>query len=704
MSTKECKVKESTTKERKSRRTMKTEKSETQSGAEHNMSPMWSTDGQSSKGCDIFYYEENAVEEHSPEQDLALHKAASDELRHVMMEINKLKSSDDPDKQKKIEELCVHGTLQFVNLRKLNRMAHFRCKKSRDKTNQAKKAIDQQHLRLQNLLYEVMHLQKEITKCLEFKSKDEEINLVPVDEFYKEAPKSISRPDATLEDLHQQTLARLEWELEQRKRLSEMLKEAQGNKDVIVNETKAKQEYLESLQPKLNSILQATKPVQDYLEMPFDEIREQQTIAMYLPQPLYVLYMQASAYKDACDKNMNVSISGDIDVAKAMESTSIEIEEESDSDNEDLEKPKEIRCRRNTTSDKTEEKKQKILKKHPLSVQLLIKCKDESTLQLSFFYLVVLKIVTVTVKLTPGGSSVGASAVCTGDLLSPDSLLCCLYPEDMGNDTPNKSNNYVLKKIGLDEFSKYISEVGRPYHWAQWLCGLQFLKMSEHLTRPQLSLSQGHMEGTIKRLRRRIRARISLHQQLSLLERGQVPVLVEYTHLTPAKISSRLVSWKRSTFDDFSALPYTQELINTGLANETDMYFLGMMERGSAKMLLQVIIGQDYPNVAPLFALSLQWQHERTNLNEENIREMEAEVNVFHSELVTRKSQDQLLTNQIQRLLMCLDVYVESDVTTDVQEGPVEFSREKMFPRVSRGPNRAKPFKYNPQMGFFSHR
>ena len=63
---------------------------------------------------------------------------------------------------------------------------------------------------------------------------------------------------------------------------------------------------------------------------------------------------------------------------------------------------------------------------------------------------------------------------------------------------------------------------------------------------------------------------------------------------------------------------------------------------------------------------------------------MEAEVNIFHSELVLRKSRDQLLTNQVQRLLMCLDVYVESEVTTDVQEGPAEFSREKMFPRVSR--------------------
>lgn len=35
--------------------------------------------------------------------------------------------------------------------------------------SQAKQKVDAYHLQLQNLLYEVMHLQKEITKCLEFK-------------------------------------------------------------------------------------------------------------------------------------------------------------------------------------------------------------------------------------------------------------------------------------------------------------------------------------------------------------------------------------------------------------------------------------------------------------------------------------------------------------------------------------------------------
>lgn len=39
-----------------------------------------------------------------------------------------------------------------------------------------------------------------------------------LEEFYKEAPPEISRPAITLSEPHQQTLARLDWELEQRKR------------------------------------------------------------------------------------------------------------------------------------------------------------------------------------------------------------------------------------------------------------------------------------------------------------------------------------------------------------------------------------------------------------------------------------------------------------------------------------------------------
>ena len=50
------------------------------------------------------------------------------------------------------------------------------------------------------------------------RSKHEEIDLVSLEEFYKEAPPDISKAEVTMGDPHQQTLARLDWELEQRKR------------------------------------------------------------------------------------------------------------------------------------------------------------------------------------------------------------------------------------------------------------------------------------------------------------------------------------------------------------------------------------------------------------------------------------------------------------------------------------------------------
>lgn len=63
---------------------------------------------------------------------------------------------------------------------------------------------------------------------------------------------------------------------------------------------------------------------------------------------------------------------------------------------------------------------------------------------------------------------------------------------------------------------------------------------------------------------------------------------------------------------------------------------------------------------------------------------MEAEVNIHYEELMKEKSHDQLLTNQLQRLLMCLDVYLETEADNSAIEGPVEFSKEKIFPRINR--------------------
>lgn len=82
----------------------------------------------------------------------------------------------------------------FLTLKKLNRLDKLRTKQSRDNTQARRQQVDSYHLQLQNLLYEVLHLEKEVSKCLQFKSGDEDIDLVPIEEFYQSAPAEISKP------------------------------------------------------------------------------------------------------------------------------------------------------------------------------------------------------------------------------------------------------------------------------------------------------------------------------------------------------------------------------------------------------------------------------------------------------------------------------------------------------------------------------
>lgn len=76
----------------------------------------------------------------------------------------------------------------------------------------------------------------------------------------------------------------------------------------------------------------------------------------------------------------------------------------------------------------------------------------------------------------------------------------------------------------MGDFGQYVVQVGRPYMWAQWLGGLQFLDHCEaeptssiSVIRPKTSISATYMQQTIKRLRQRLKARLGLLKQLASL-------------------------------------------------------------------------------------------------------------------------------------------------------------------------------------------
>uniref|UniRef100_A0A8C2K7Y8 THO complex 5 n=1 Tax=Cyprinus carpio TaxID=7962 RepID=A0A8C2K7Y8_CYPCA len=638
------------------------------------------------------YNEEVELEDRDPQQDYMLYKDTCADLAKLMAEIQELKSSG--AKSVEIEERHRQCSVHFITLKKLNRLAHMRLKKGRDQTHEAKQRVDVLHLQLQNLLYEVMHLQKEISKCLEFKSQHEEIELVSEEEFFQEAPAEISRPHVTRDDNHQLTLARLDWELEQRKRLAEQYKMSLARKEKIQKAIEQKREYLSSLQPGLQNIMQASLPVQEYLSMPFEQMQKQAEVARHLPPPLYVLLVQAAAYGQACDKTLSVNISGDVDEAKAL-SRRPEDSQEDESDSDAEEEQQNTKRRRATVGVQLEDKRKAMLRRHPLSLCVDLKCKDGSVLHLVFYYLMNLNILTVKTKVSTATDLSGA--VSAGELLNSESLLNCLYASDHGKETPNPANRYQFDKVGITTFADYVSDLGHPYVWVQKLGGLQF--SSDGAQNVIFALSASHMEKTMKLLRGRLQARLALHKQFSSLEHSIIPVSSECQHLFPAKVVSGLTRWTMMSYQEFT------HVLKAGLVCETDLFFMAVVERGTARLLAAVVLNPRYPEVMPLFSLSLHWKGERSGRTEDNLRAMESEVNVFRAELQGPRPGLQLLTNQIQRLCVCLDVYLETESQVcDGSEGPREFPREKMCLRTARGPSRLKPFKYNHPQGFFSHR
>ncbi|KFW75887.1 THO complex subunit 5 [Manacus vitellinus] len=648
---------------------------------------------------DVRYYsEESEVDLRDPIKDYELYRETCQELQRLMAEIQELKSRGIKENVRRGLGMWWSGAAS-TSRKKLTRLAHIRLKKGRDQTHEAKQKVDAYHLQLQNLLYEVMHLQKEITKCLEFKSKHEEIELVSLEEFYREAPPEISRPAITLAEPHQQTLARLDWELEQRKRLAEKYKECLTSKEKILKEIEVKKEYLSSLQPRLNSIMQASLPVQEYLFMPFDQAHKQYETARHLPPPLYVLFVQASAYGQACDKKLVVAIEGSVEEAKALYKPPEDSQDdESDSDAEEEQTTKR---RRPTLGVQLDDKRKEMLKRHPLSVTIDLKCKDENVLHLTFHYLMNLNVMTVKAKVTTAMEM--TTAISAGDLLSPDSLLNCLYPGDHGRKTPNPANQFQFDKVGIVTLSDYVTELGHPYVWVQKLGGLHFPKdqpqawhtPSPHTVTADNSLSASHMELTVKLLRSRLQSRLALHKQGAGAGSCRAPhpsLGTEIQGQDPAGLPTH--PWGQRDLLAFPPIPGDRGAV-AGSSCRAEL---------PAKLQAAVVLNPGYSTLPPVFSLCLNWKGERNSSNDDNIRAMESEVNVHYKELWGPKPGYQLLTNQLQRLCMVLDVYLETEPHDPSVEGPKEFPQEKMCLRLVRGPLRLKPFKFNYPQGFFSHR
>ena len=85
--------------------------------------------------------------------------------------------------------------------------------RSKAETERAKTPVDFTTLQLHNLMYEKNHYVKAIKACKDFKSKYPDIELVPEEEFFRDAHEDIKGTVMSNDSAHNLMLKRLNFEL-----------------------------------------------------------------------------------------------------------------------------------------------------------------------------------------------------------------------------------------------------------------------------------------------------------------------------------------------------------------------------------------------------------------------------------------------------------------------------------------------------------
>jgi hypothetical protein len=269
---------------------------------------------------------------------------------------------------------------------------------------------------IESLKYQLGYLEREINIMKTFVPKHpiETVSLIPIHEFYAQMPeaKSITDPNKLM-------MARLGYELKIRQEFHSQLEGLQTKYKEAVKRNEEKRKYILTLKETAKNLINQSQPLQKLFASTIPDKVSTQEVIRNLPKPLYILYNTLSYHKDHIDSSIDILVQGDESKTKSFwnSSRSLTVDEM------DIENPT---------------KKQKVdIEVFPSHLTLVIE-----KISVNFFYLPAFQMVCVS-------SNVSLENV----FLNDDGLV-----------SPNMDY--------LSEFDFSSFEFGRPFRWAQWLCGL----------------------------------------------------------------------------------------------------------------------------------------------------------------------------------------------------------------------------------------
>ncbi|XP_057532389.1 THO complex subunit 5B [Amaranthus tricolor] len=372
-----------------------------------------------------------------------------------------------------IRELVTQMFLHFVSLRQANRKILMEEDRVKAETERAKAPLDSRTLQLHSLMYEKSHYSKAIKGCKEFKSSYPDIQLVSEVDFFSQAPEEFKGSAISTDNAHNLMLKRLNYELFQRKELCKLLEKLEQKKRSLLENIANRKTFLSSLPSHLKALKKAALPAQNQLGLLHTKKQKQIHAAELLPPPLYITYSQFMAQKEAFGENIELEVIGSLIDAQIFSQQQIRKEngisstqEISRIDNDEMDEENDgqwIGKQSQKKAGKDNVEADGLYQAHPLKIILQVYDDEVSDSEparlvtLKFEYLFKLNVVCVGIE----GSDQGPE----------NNILCNLFPDDTGLELPHQ-----CAKLLLGDGMKFDEKRDmRPYKWAQYLAGIDFL-------------------------------------------------------------------------------------------------------------------------------------------------------------------------------------------------------------------------------------
>ncbi|XP_017045392.1 THO complex subunit 5 [Drosophila ficusphila] len=566
------------------------------------------------------------------------------------------------------------ATLMFVALKHANRDVKHKIKAGRDKLHLEKCKVDLSRLQLQNLLYEVSHLKKEIVRCQKFKSRDTNLELLSEAEYASKLPDMANKKEEL--SSHKQHLHRLDCELRLRKDLDKQYSALLTSKQELLQDNLNHAQRYISFAPALRTLLGATKPLHDALQLSLDVEWKLSAVVKYLPKPLYVLFINLQSLQRSCE-----------DLAYTAEVVGYESEAQmqellKEKQYATLHPEKEIESRKNPIEKSLED----TLAPHPLHIRLTIGTAGANQLTLQIRYFDLMKCVTVWGHFD---SSSNVNSQCDTNFVHH--LLQHLYANDFGNEIPIPGINYELRNFDLtaEECLRFLKakDFGKPFCWLQSMCSIATVN-SSMLYNLELNLTKNTRE-IILRIARRWNSWLRLSQQIRGLTYKDIDLSTVKENKYPAGLSCSLVQWTAITHEEFYSQISDVLKIPSDDQGKTYNSYRAVIVRGSAKMECFIRIPSNYPMEMPLWILNVHWNGCHTSQNNSAIKMMEFWTNSLQPKQL--EANERFLYSQLFRTIYSFDIFLETEGS---MQSTVEYNKEKPYISAFAKRCRSRPYKY----------